>query len=402
MPPIELGVICFGAFVLVMLVAVRAKRSHDQKIRRAASPGFYDFDVAHYGNAGSSLMEKSVEDSRRPLAPSFVASGRGTARRQGHRIARPEGSPMPDPVVVRGHRPIAGRARSPPSRLQAGWQPAPDPLGADGPLRPPASEPEQSPAPPAGPASAACIRSPHLGGARRPGHGSRERSPDQRPLTGRDVYHIRLASAATSTTRVLEVLAATGGAVNVTVIPASARFPDGDVVECDLEPEVANEVIHRLRALGPLERGPIVGQPGGHRRHPLPIAEMRRPLVSDREIAPVWEVVDATIRANATYPFSFYVLLISAGLLAAVGILTNSQILIVAAMVVGPEYNAILGAALGITERNRAPGATGARSPWPSGSAWPSWSRSCSRLVIHGTGPDATRLPPRASDRSPT
>ena len=77
MPPIELGVICFGAFVLVMLVAVRAKRSHSQKIRRAASSGFYDFDVAHYGNAGSSLMEKSVEDSRRPLAPSFVASGRG-------------------------------------------------------------------------------------------------------------------------------------------------------------------------------------------------------------------------------------------------------------------------------------------------------------------------------------
>ena len=36
------------------------------------------------------------------------------------------------------------------------------------------------------------------------------------------------------------------------------------------------------------------------------------------------------------------------------GILTNSQILIVGAMVVGPEYNAIIGVALGITKRNRA------------------------------------------------
>ena len=78
-------------------------------------------------------------------------------------------------------------------------------------------------------------------------------------------------------------------------------------------------------------------------------------MVSDREIAPVWEVVDATIRANASYPVSFFMLLVFAGLIAAVGILTNSQILIVAAMVVGPEYNAILGTALGITERHRRP-----------------------------------------------
>ena len=168
------------------------------------------------------------------------------------------------------------------------------------------------------------------------------------------MYHIRLASAATSTTRVMEVLTASGGAINVTVIPASSHSLDGDVVECDLEPEVANEVIHRLRALGPLERGPIAV----NRADVAVITAdrgMRRRPVSDREIAPVWEVVDATIRSNATYPISFYALLMSAGLLAAVGILTNSQILIVAAMVVGPEYNAILGAALGITERNRRP-----------------------------------------------
>ena len=168
------------------------------------------------------------------------------------------------------------------------------------------------------------------------------------------MFHIRLASAATSTPRVLEVLSASTGAINVTVIPASTFSPDGDVVECDLEPEVANDVIHRLRALGPLERGPI----SVNRAETAVIRadqETFRPQISDREIAPVWEVVDATIRANASYPFSFYGLLVSAGLLAAVGILTNSQILIVAAMVVGPEYNAILGVTLGITERRGRP-----------------------------------------------
>ena len=101
MPPIELGVICFGGFVVVMLLVIRAKRAHDQKIRRAASSGFYDFDVARYGTAtaGSSLMEKSVEASSRPLAPSFTSAGRGAGEK--HRAATPApASPIPSSFGV--------------------------------------------------------------------------------------------------------------------------------------------------------------------------------------------------------------------------------------------------------------------------------------------------------------
>jgi uncharacterized hydrophobic protein (TIGR00271 family) len=168
------------------------------------------------------------------------------------------------------------------------------------------------------------------------------------------MYHIRVASPIGSTSRILEVLGSSTGAVNVMVLPGSARFPDGDVIECDLTPEVAHDVIHELRELGPRQRGPIsvdrmdTAVIRAHR-------EMIKPVVSHHENAPVWEVVDATIRSNAVYPVSFFLLLMAAGLLAAVGILTNSQILIVAAMVVGPEYSAILGAALGITEGNPRP-----------------------------------------------
>jgi len=79
--------------------------------------------------------------------------------------------------------------------------------------------------------------------------------------------------------------------------------------------------------------------------------------VVQRDSAPVWDVVEARIRANAVYPPSFYILLAIAGLIGAVGILTNSQILIVGAMVVGPEYNAIMGIALGL-ERHDPPSVT--------------------------------------------
>lgn len=69
----------------------------------------------------------------------------------------------------------------------------------------------------------------------------------------------------------------------------------------------------------------------------------------------MWDVVEAKIRADAIWAPSFYILLAIAGLIGAVGILTNSQILIVGAMVVGPEYNAIMGIALGVDKRNRPP-----------------------------------------------
>jgi uncharacterized hydrophobic protein (TIGR00271 family) len=63
--------------------------------------------------------------------------------------------------------------------------------------------------------------------------------------------------------------------------------------------------------------------------------------------------VEARIRAEGRYPPSFYLFLVIAGLIGAVGIITNSQILIVATMVVGPEYGSITSVALGIDHRAR-------------------------------------------------
>ncbi len=79
---IEVGLLGFAAFIVVLLLVIRMKRAHDQKMRRAASSGFYDFDVARFGTAGSTLMENTVASSARPLAPSFVAPGRSGGRNE--------------------------------------------------------------------------------------------------------------------------------------------------------------------------------------------------------------------------------------------------------------------------------------------------------------------------------
>ena len=162
------------------------------------------------------------------------------------------------------------------------------------------------------------------------------------------MLHVRVVSPAELTTRLLAELVSHPGVRNLVVLPGAAQHPGGDAVQFDLQNASANPVLHQLRRLdldnvGSVTVGEVNVALAGP---PTPAAERR---YARREQVPVWDMVESTIRANATYPPSFYTLLIIAGLIAAVGMLTNSQILIVGAMVVGPEYFAIIAVALGLT-----------------------------------------------------
>jgi uncharacterized hydrophobic protein (TIGR00271 family) len=163
------------------------------------------------------------------------------------------------------------------------------------------------------------------------------------------MLHVRVVSPSGSTGHLVERLSANPGVRNLVVIRGAARRPDGDAVQFDLLTRFANPVLRELRGQVQ-EHGSIViqnvdaaitgpGEAGDHRGERY------------GEVPPVWELVESTIRAGGEYPPSFFALLVIAGLIGAVGILTNSQILIVAAMVVGPEYGAIMATALGIDKR---------------------------------------------------
>jgi uncharacterized hydrophobic protein (TIGR00271 family) len=162
------------------------------------------------------------------------------------------------------------------------------------------------------------------------------------------LLHVRVVSPAELTGRLLTTLAGHAGVRNLVLLRGTAQLPDGDAIQFDLLNASANPVLHDLRSLGVDEYGSVtVGEVNvALAGPPTPAAERR---YARREQVPVWEMVEGIIRANASYPPSFYLLLIIAGLIAAVGILTNSQILVVGAMVVGPEYFAIIAAALGLT-----------------------------------------------------
>ena len=166
------------------------------------------------------------------------------------------------------------------------------------------------------------------------------------------MLYVRVVSPASVTGRLLDRLAGLPGVRNLIVLEGAAHRPDGDAVFFDVDHGAANPVFRALRGLGLDRDGAITVEQvdASLTADARPAGRIGSPA---SEVAPVWEMVEATIRGGAVYPPSFFILLAIAGLIAAVGILTNSQILIVGAMVVGPEYSAIIAVALGISKPER-------------------------------------------------
>ncbi|MGQ4715794.1 DUF389 domain-containing protein [Streptomyces anulatus] len=168
-----------------------------------------------------------------------------------------------------------------------------------------------------------------------------------------DMIHIRAVSPPDLTDEVVGLLADDPCVLNLIVQRDAARRPDGDTVACDVLAGAANDVLHRLLDVHLDQRGTLVIEPVDMAFPGRASVEGRREL-GPLSRAPVWEQVEARIRSGGRFPPSFYLYLVVAGLIGSVGIVTNSQILIVAAMVVGPEYGAIVSVALGIDRGHRA------------------------------------------------
>ncbi|MEU0133217.1 DUF389 domain-containing protein [Streptomyces sp. NPDC006296] len=167
-----------------------------------------------------------------------------------------------------------------------------------------------------------------------------------------DLIHVRAVCPPELTERVEEFLAGDPYVLNLIVLRGAARHPDGDSVVCDVLTGAGNGVLRGLRELRLDVDGSLVVEQVGM-AFPGPASQGATRRLGALAGAPVWEEVEARIRSGGRYPPSFYLYLVVAGLIGSVGIVTNSQILIVGAMVVGPEYGAIVAVALGIDRGER-------------------------------------------------
>lgn len=164
------------------------------------------------------------------------------------------------------------------------------------------------------------------------------------------MLHLRLIVPDDRTRDVVRLLSGDAAVTHVTVVTGAARQPHGDLVECDVAREGASLVIESLRDLGIEHDGAIVATtPELVLSDAADAAEEAAPgLPTD---AVVWEQVEARTSEEVSLSATYLVYLCVATMLAAVGVLLDSPILIVGAMVVGPEFGPLAALCVAIVQK---------------------------------------------------
>jgi uncharacterized hydrophobic protein (TIGR00271 family) len=164
------------------------------------------------------------------------------------------------------------------------------------------------------------------------------------------VVHLRLVVPPGLVRRVRDLLTAWPVVVNVVHLEGASLKPRGDVILCDVAREDASVVIAELRALGLGEQGSISIEEIQTSISEAAVLAEQAAKGSPAD-AVVWEQVESRTSESAELSFSFLAFMVLATLIAAVGIMTDSQILIIGAMVVGPEFGPLAGLAVAVVQR---------------------------------------------------
>ena len=167
------------------------------------------------------------------------------------------------------------------------------------------------------------------------------------------MLHLRVITPPDLTPTVLQELADNPGVTHITADRGAATEPPGDLVSCDVVRASVNPLLRRLRAVGVTDRGGItmtepeavISTAADHAQ-----AQIRTPEID----TVVWEEVAARTSDDSTFSVSFGVLMVLAGIIAAIAVLTNNPVLTVGAMIVSPDYGPM--AALSVALVNRAYG----------------------------------------------
>jgi uncharacterized hydrophobic protein (TIGR00271 family) len=166
------------------------------------------------------------------------------------------------------------------------------------------------------------------------------------------MVHLRIVAPSDRAQKVLDLLEATPSVYNVVFLAGAARQPAGDVILCDIAREDASVVIDDLRELRIDREGSIaLEQIDSQISEAAERAE--RAAAGAPGDAVVWEEVEARTSESTELNANILAFFVLACLIASVGIILGSPILIVGAMVVGPEFGPIAGFCVALVERRR-------------------------------------------------
>ncbi|MEV8638142.1 DUF389 domain-containing protein [Streptosporangium sp. NPDC051023] len=165
------------------------------------------------------------------------------------------------------------------------------------------------------------------------------------------MLHLRVISPPERTQDVLRLLDDAVGVTNLVVLPGVARSPKGDLVQFDVAREAANEVIEHLQRLGLCAEGSISAE-----QIDLSIsdaadrAEEEAPGEGDDAV--IWAEFARRVAADCRLSWAFLTFLAIATQIAGIGVVVDSPILIVGAMVLGPEFGAVAAICFGLLRRD--------------------------------------------------
>jgi uncharacterized hydrophobic protein (TIGR00271 family) len=169
------------------------------------------------------------------------------------------------------------------------------------------------------------------------------------------VLHLRLVVPPDRSAAVVDFLVADERVTGVVVLPGAGRDPEGDAVLCDVAREGTSDVLATLRRLGLAD----LPDDGTVAITEVAAAPSRRARAAERaapgnpDDAVVWEVVVDRAYADAAPSWSFYAFLALATVIAGIAVLLDSSVLVVGAMVVGPEFGAVAAIATGLALHER-------------------------------------------------
>lgn len=166
------------------------------------------------------------------------------------------------------------------------------------------------------------------------------------------MLHLRVVCEAVVSDSVIDLLSNEPGTAHVVVADGAGRDPVGDVVEAVVAREVAEDILQRLTELGVPHRGAVS-------LHPLDMLLSDTADAAERDApgegadAVIWDELVATTGEESRLNPVFLGFLTIACLLAAVGVITDSAITLVGAMVVSPDFGPLAALAVALVGRRR-------------------------------------------------
>jgi uncharacterized hydrophobic protein (TIGR00271 family) len=161
------------------------------------------------------------------------------------------------------------------------------------------------------------------------------------------VMHLRLIVPSDRSERVLDTLVDDPRVTCVVRLPGAARRPEGDVIECDVTREATSDVLSWLRTQGLYDDGSVaMSAVDSAPSRNAQAAEKAAPGSPDDAV--IWDAVVDQAYNEAGGSWVYYVFLTLATMIASVAVVTDSAILVVGAMVVGPEFGVVAALAVGL------------------------------------------------------